>query len=141
LERSLTHSRLIENEPQIARALALRSMLTRGRGANQEPMKFLSEAGEIVARGQYRTEAMFCLSACAGLLLDGGEADEAANAASVAQNVRQELGLVLDPVIEQFLSQVSNGAATSPAQAQGPASVFTYLSQVLERTSHLPPSA
>ena len=137
LHRSLAHSRPIENEPQIARALALLAMLARGRSPSKELKPLLKEAGEIVVRGRYRTEASLWLGATAGVLLDRGDVAEAAATAALSESVRRSLGVSLAPVLEKFIAGVSNAAASISSRAEQsvtrPDSVFDHVSGMLEQ--------
>jgi predicted ATPase len=135
LHRSLDHARLIENGPQIARALSLLAMLAKGRKPPDTATPLLREAGEIVATGRYRMEATFFLTATAGMLLERGDTQGAGETVSVAESVRRDLGVSFAPVVDEFAATVSNAAAgTETAATQGiarPGSVFDHVSRVL----------
>jgi predicted ATPase len=137
LRRSLDHSRQIENEPQIARALSLLAMLAKGRSPSGSAMPLLREAGEIVARGRYRTEATFFLAATAGALLERGDAQGAAETISMSESVRDGLGVRFAPILDEFVDSVSSVAARATSNAgradPQPHSVFDYVTEVLER--------
>jgi predicted ATPase len=137
LHRSLAHSRPIDNEPQIARALSLLAMLPRDRGVSGDPKPLLREAGEIVLRGRYRTEAALWLGSIAGVLLDSGDAAGAATTAALSESVRRSLGVPLAPVLEDLIAGVSNAAAnTSPRTERSVTrfdSVFDHVSGMLGR--------
>jgi hypothetical protein len=91
LKASLVHSRRIENEPQIARALSLLAML--GSGADDSDILLLRDAAEIVVRGRYRTEAATCLEALALSSHQAGRQAEAYKAASLSDRLRDQLQL------------------------------------------------
>lgn len=135
LRRSLEHARRIENEPQIARALSLLAMLATGRSPPDSATSLLREAGEIVARGRYRTEATFFLAATAGALLERGDAQGAAETVSMCESVRRDLGMQFAPILGEFVASVSSAAArTAMGQIEAsPHSVFAHVSGVLER--------
>ena len=137
LRRSLDHSRLIENEPQIARALSLLAMLARGRKPSSEVTPLLREAGEIVVKGRYRTEATFCLGAIAGVYLEQGDAARAAEAAAVSESVRRSLGIPPAPILERVVAEASRASETPLTVKRGtaqPDSVFDYVARTLAQT-------
>lgn len=137
LRWSLDHSRLIENEPQIARALSLLAMLARGRKASDEVTPLLREAGEIVVKGRYRTEATFCLGALAGVFLEQGDAARAAEAAAVSESVRRILGMPPAPILERVVAEASRASTAAlgiTRSAAPPDSVFDYVSRALAQT-------
>jgi predicted ATPase len=135
LHRSLAHSRPIENEPQIARALSLLAMLARGRSPNEVLRPLLREAGEIVMKGRYRTEAALWLGSMAGFLLESGDAAGAAASAALSESVRRSLGVPIAPVLEKFIAGVANAAANISSGAEQsvrrPDSVFDHVSEAL----------
>ena len=135
LHRSLEHARLIENEPQIARALSLLAMLAHGRKPSDAAAPLLREAGAIVVKGRYRTEAAYCLGAIAAGFLAQGEVARAAEAAAVSESVRRALGLAPAPILAQIVADASRVAATAPdIRPAQPDSVFDYVSRALELT-------
>jgi predicted ATPase len=141
LNRSLEHSRLIDNDPQIARALSLLAMIAGEREGPGERVTFLREAGEIVVRGRYQTEAIFCLDALAGALAREGETASAVEVYETSEALRERLGLPAAAAIERHLTEVSEAAASG--EEGGPSrelmtfthreSLFDYISDVLQR--------
>jgi predicted ATPase len=107
LRRSLVHSRLIGNEPQMARALSLLAMLARDGDDVAEGIVCVREAAEIVVRGRYRTEATICLDALGAALLDNFENEAAARTVALSAAVRRSLGLPLLPGAAEFVEALS----------------------------------
>jgi predicted ATPase len=91
LNDSLVHSRRIENEPQIARALSLLAML--GPDTGSGAISLLRDAAAIVVRGRYRAEAAACLEALALSSHLAGREAEACKAASLSSRLRDQLQL------------------------------------------------
>ncbi|HXF86763.1 MAG TPA: DUF4062 domain-containing protein [Xanthobacteraceae bacterium] len=102
LKQSLVHSRKIENEPQIARALSLLAML--GPPADTSDLVLLRDAAEIVVRGQYRTEAAVCLEALALSKHLAGRKAEAYKAVSLSSRLRDQLRIPRPPPLANALS-------------------------------------
>lgn len=141
LNLSLGHSRLIENEPQIARALSMLAMVGASRRPATQLTLWLHEAGEIVVRGRYRAEATFCLDALAGALADKGFAEAAQEAIAVSEALRHSLGLPSPHPVKQRASEISKSAGSSGHQQLSRAaslrqrdSVFDYISRILQDT-------
>jgi predicted ATPase len=102
LKDSLVHSRRIENEPQIARALCLLAMF--GSSADNSARELLRDAAAIVVRGRYRTEAAACLEALALTSHLAGREAEAYKAASLSSYLRDQLQLHRPPPVISALS-------------------------------------
>lgn len=102
LKDSLVHSRRIENEPQIARALCL--LATLGSNADDGDIALLRDAAEIVVRGRYRTEAAACLEALALTSHLAGREADAYQAASLSSRLRDQLQLPRPPPLIGALS-------------------------------------
>jgi predicted ATPase len=129
LKQSLVHSRRIENEPQIARALSLLAML----GSNADPgERLLRDAAEIVVRGRYRTEAAVCLEALALSNHATGRKADACKAASLANRLRYELQLPRPPPLTIALSAAGLVSPQVEANAEPLAdATFAFLSEML----------
>jgi hypothetical protein len=130
LKQSLVHSRKIENEPQIARALALLAML--GPPTDNSDILLLRDAAEIVVRGQYRTEAAVCLEALALNKYLAGRKAEAYKAASLSNRLRDQLQIPRPPPLASALSAAgllmphSDGGAVPATDT-----TFAFLSEAL----------
>jgi hypothetical protein len=130
LERSLVHSRKIENEPQIARALSLLAVL--GPRANNNDIMLLRDAAEIVVRGQYRTEAAVCLEALALSNHLAGREAEAYMAASLSDRLRDQLQLSRPPPLMRALAAAGLLTSRPGSSAEPPAdTTFSFLSEML----------
>jgi predicted ATPase len=136
LKHSLVHSRKIENEPQIARALALLAML--GPPADTSDILLLRDAAEIVVRGQYRAEAAVCLEALALSNHLAGRTAEAYKAATLSSRLRDQLHIPRPPPLAHALSAAGLLMAQAEAAA-APATdtTFTFLSDALLATATL----
>ncbi len=130
LMQALAHSRKIENEPQIARALCLLAML--GTGADPGDMSLLRDAAEIVVRGQYRTEAAVCLEALALRNHLAGRQAEARKATALSDRLRDQLQIPRPPPLAGALSAAGLLAQRPDASAEPLTdTTFAFLSEVL----------
>jgi predicted ATPase len=108
--RSLERSRSIDNEPLIAAALehVAASRILAGEAGDALPL--VEEATELVRRGRHLTEGASCLDAVAGVALAGEDARTAAVAITVAEAVRDRLGVTLWPTVQPFVSSQAAAA-------------------------------
>lgn len=128
LKASLVHSRRIENEPQIARALSFLAML----GSRADNSDLLRDAAEIVVRGHYRTEAAACLEALALTSHQAGRATDAYQAASLSNRLRDQLQIPRPLPLASALSAA--GLLTPPQDAvakSGSDTAFAFLAETL----------
>ena len=127
---ALVHSRRIENEPQIARALCLLAMIDPG--AECADPQLLRDAAEIVVRGRYRTEAAACLEALALSSHQAGREAEAQEAVSLSNRLRRQLQLWPPPPVIGALSAAGLLAPRpDPADKPQADATFAFLAERL----------
>jgi predicted ATPase len=106
-ERSLEHSRRIDNWPLIAQGLQQLAVTRIAAERYDEALSMLEEAAALLRRGGHQTETTSCLDALAAVALARGEADTAARALTVASSVRRKLSISLWPSAHAFVSQLT----------------------------------
>ena len=92
-QRSLDHSRAIDNRPQIAQALQGVALVTAREGRLAEATRALDEARALVLAARSATGTSYCLEALAALALARDDGDVAIRALASARAVRERLGI------------------------------------------------
>jgi hypothetical protein len=136
LHRSLEHSRRIDNEPQVARALSFLSMLDPDSADADAPRLLLRDAAQIIVRGQYRTEAATCLEALAVNSHKTGRQSEANSAIVLSNVIRSELGLPPPrPPVAKVMASIGGSLSPGPEIIAGlrsqPDPTFSFLAETL----------
>lgn len=103
--RSLDRARRISSEQQTVQALGQLTLVRLLQGRLDAALDLLSESGELLQAGRYRTDAANALDACAVIAHQRGDHLTAAVATSVAASERDRLGIepwpTLRPVIDR----------------------------------------
>ena len=93
LQKSLEHSRNIDNQPQMAQALQGLSLVEALEGRADEARSAVEEAIRIVEAEQSVTLATYCLESLAALAVGSGDASRAAELMGVARESRRRLSI------------------------------------------------
>lgn len=92
-QRSLVHSRRIDNWPQVAQALQGMALVEALNGRTDQARGSLDEAVAIVLASHSVTGATYCLEVLAALAAAGGDVEEAVRLVIGARTIRRELAI------------------------------------------------
>jgi hypothetical protein len=105
-QRALVHARRIDSHQQMAQALTQLALLRTLQERPDDAISALAEAIPLLVRGQYRTDGTYALDALAFVALAQHDLGTAAQAAAVAHEERDHLGVQPWPTMQRFIDQL-----------------------------------